>query len=153
MALDAVTYLPDDILTKVDRATMSTSLESRIPLLDHEIFAFACSLPLPYLVDDSGTGKRILRDLLSRYVPLELFDRPKSGFAIPLSSWLRGELRDWAEDLLSAQSLAAHGLFDANRLAVIWQQHLNNRTDWSFHLWGILMFQAWFRDHRSWVRT
>ena len=139
-------YLPDDILVKVDRASMAVSLEVRSPILDYRLVEFAWSLPLDMRVDHSG-GKRILKKVLNRYVPAELTDRRKKGFGIPLADWLRGPLRDWAEALLEPPRLADECLFDPSAVRQVWRQHL---TGWRNHaqlLWSILMFQAW---HESW---
>lgn len=138
-------YLPDDILVKVDRASMAVSLEVRCPILDHRVVEFAWSLPLDMRVDHRG-GKRILKKLLNRHVPAELTERSKKGFGIPLAEWLRGPLRDWAEALIDRERLAGEGLFDPTAVRRVWQQHL---TGWRNHaqlLWSILMFQAWYES-------
>ena len=140
---DLTWYLPDDILTKVDRAAMACSLETRIPMLDRRIVEFALALPTN-LNMEGGVGKQVLRRVLDRHVPRELIDRPKQGFAVPLGSWLRGPLRDWAEPLLAEQRLKEQGLWHTNRVRWFWHEHLSGREDYSFELWGVLMFQAWF---------
>lgn len=145
MHADAVTYLPDDILAKVDRAGMAVSLESRIPFLDPEVSALACRIH-PSLKIGNGGGKAILKQLLYRYVPRELVDRPKAGFAIPVGLWLKGPLRDWAEDLLSETALSVNSLFDARTVRKRWQAHLAGREDATQPLWSVLMFQAWQRS-------
>ncbi|MGH6785612.1 MAG: asparagine synthase (glutamine-hydrolyzing) [Novosphingobium sp.] len=142
MHADAVTYLPDDILAKVDRASMAVSLESRVPFLDPAVTALACRIA-PSLKFADGGGKAILKQLLYRYVPRELVDRPKAGFAIPVGVWLRGPLRDWAEDLLSERALTQDGLFDAAVVRARWHAHLAGREDATQPLWSVLMFQAW----------
>jgi len=144
MHADAVSYLPDDILCKVDRAGMAVSLESRIPFLDPQVTALAARVS-PSLKFANGGGKAILKTLLYRYVPRELIDRPKAGFAIPVGVWMKGPLRDWAEDLLSERALGEDGLFDAKVVRARWQRHLDGREDATQPLWSVLMFQAWKR--------
>lgn len=148
MYWDLLTYLPDDILVKVDRAGMSVSLESRIPFLDHSIVEFAWSLPIEYKVKN-GLGKKILRSLLEKYVPKELVDRPKMGFGIPLDSWLRGPLREWAESLLSQNRLSDEGYFSPRIIRQYWQEHLSGAHNWQYHLWDILMFQDWLEKFHN----
>ena len=140
---DLVSYLPDDILVKVDRASMSVGLETRAPLLDYKVIEFSRSLPTSMKIDGGG-GKLILRKLLSRYVPQHLIDRPKQGFGIPHSEWIRGPLKDWAEHLLDENLLRQQGFFDVAKVRKKWKLHCDRRQDWGYHLWSILMFQAWF---------
>jgi asparagine synthase (glutamine-hydrolysing) len=145
---DLAHYLPDDILTKVDRATMHAGLESRAPFLDHRVVEFAFSLPDSLLVKN-GTGKLPLRGILHRLVPRKLFERPKSGFSIPVGEWLRGPLRDWAESLLSDAALGAHGLLDPTTIRQTWSLHLSGLQNAESRLWSVLMFQAWYFATRS----
>lgn len=142
MLLDFQNYLVDDILVKVDRASMATSLEVRAPFLDHRVVELAWSLPMEMRYDASG-GKRVLRELLRRYVPPELTDRPKMGFGVPVAQWLRGSLRPWAEALLEPGRLAQDGLLEPEAVTRLWKQHLCGWDDHSDVLWSILMFQAW----------
>jgi len=140
--LDFIGYLPDDILVKVDRASMSVGLEARSPILDRRVVEFAWSLPENYLVDVAG-GKRILRAVMAKYVPQHLTDRPKRGFGAPVEDWLRGPLRDWAEDLLDPARLREQGLFAPSEVRSVWSQHLAGWRNHANLLWALLMFQAW----------
>ncbi len=144
--LDTVSYLPGDILTKVDRASMAVSLEVRAPLLDHRLAAFAWSLPLSLKIRN-GDAKWVLRQVLYRHVPPALVDRPKSGFSIPVGGWLRAELRDWAEDLLDERKLREAGIFNPAPIRARWKQHLDGVRNGQYALWSILMFEAWRRRH------
>ncbi len=142
MCQDLVTYLPDDILVKVDRAGMAVSLETRMPLLDHRLIEFALQLPLDYKLR-GGRSKAVLRDVLARHVPPALTERPKMGFGVPLGRWLCGPLRDWAEALLAPAALADGGLLDAALVRRMWQEHVGRQREWQSQLWAVLMFQAW----------
>lgn len=145
---DMQSYLPDDILVKVDRAAMAHSLETRVPFLDHRIIEFSLSIPMKYKIR-GGQSKWLLRQLLSRHIPSELFERPKQGFTLPLAEWLRGPLRDWAEDLLSTQSLNTTAIFDSDKVTKAWQQHLSKRFNHQRGLWTILMLLSWLRNSNS----
>jgi asparagine synthase (glutamine-hydrolysing) len=147
MYSDAVSYLPDDILCKVDRAGMAVSLESRIPFLDHRVAELAARIPLSMKIQ-GGTGKVILRRLLYRQAPQALFDRPKAGFAVPVGEWIKGPLRPWAEELLSPARLNQEGYFDADLVQARWRSHLSGEKDSTQALWTVLMFQAWLADNR-----
>ena len=145
MLLDTLTYLPDDLLTKVDRASMSVSLEVRVPLLDPEVFTLAWGLPDSARIRD-GQGKWILRQVLSRHVPTELFERPKMGFGVPLGRWLSGPLQPWASELLDPSALRSQGYLQPEAIIALWNEHSSGRTDCSAQLWPILMFQSWLNE-------
>lgn len=143
MYIDSKRYLPDDILVKVDRAAMAVSLETRVPMLDHRVVEYAWTLPLEYKIRN-GQTKWVLQQVLEKYVPRNLFDRPKMGFGVPIDQWLRGPLRSWAGDLLGGSMLAKHGLLNAKAVNKKWQEHQSGGRNWQYHLWDILMFQAWY---------
>jgi asparagine synthase (glutamine-hydrolysing) len=147
MFFDQISYLPDDILVKVDRASMAVSLEAREPLLDHRLIEFAWRLPLHTKLRN-GEGKWILKKLLSRYVPPSLVERPKMGFGLPIDHWLRGSLRDWAESLLGEERLRADGFFDVAAVRDKWKAHLARQGEWQQYIWTVLMFQAWLDARR-----
>ena len=146
MAIDMVSYLPDDILVKVDRAAMGVSLETRTPFLDHDVFEFASKIPLEMKLN-KGVSKKVLRDVLYKYVPKDLIERPKMGFGVPISVWLKGPLKNWAEALLDSSLLEQQGLFQVSIVRTMWTEHISGARNWQSQLWTILMFQAWFIEN------
>lgn len=148
MFADSSNYLPDDILVKVDRAAMGVSLETRVPLLDHRVVEWAWSLPQSFK-SQHGHSKWVLRELLYRYVPKTLVDRPKMGFGVPIAEWLRGPLRDWAEDLLDPAQIKNEDFLNPEPIQSKWREHLTGASDWAYHLWDVLMFQAWLRHQKG----
>jgi asparagine synthase (glutamine-hydrolysing) len=148
MLTDLTNYLPDDILTKVDRASMAIGLEARVPLLDHRVVEFVWRLPLHFKVRD-GKTKWALRQVLYQHVPAELVERPKMGFGVPVDLWLRRPLREWAEDMLAPEKLERHGLFSVEPIRKKWKEHVSGARDWHYLLWPVLMFQGWLADTSS----
>jgi asparagine synthase (glutamine-hydrolysing) len=148
MYADLIAYLPDDILVKVDRASMGVSLEARVPFLDHRVIEFAWRIPLQFKLH-RGITKWILRQVLYRYVPRQLVDRPKSGFAVPVSTWLRGPLREFGEDMLAESRLRQDGWFDPRIVRTLWREHLQGRRNWEQPLWSLLIFQAWLAEQNA----
>ena len=146
MAYDLISYLPTDILTKVDRAAMSVSLETRIPFLDTDVIEFSASLPIQFKIRN-GVSKWTLREVLYKHVPKDLIERPKMGFGVPLAEWLRGPLKDWAESLLEEKRLHQEGFFNVEFVRDKWLEHLSGNRNWSFQLWNVLMFQAWLENN------
>lgn len=146
--LDSVHYLPDDILVKVDRASMAHSLEARVPLIDHRVYEFSWRLPALMKVRD-GKSKWILRQILAKYVPPALFDRPKMGFGVPIDHWLRGSLRDWAEEMLNPARMRQEGYLNPDPIQQIWKKHLEGPLSYHYWLWDVLMFQSWLRGREA----
>ena len=148
MVLDILNYLPNDILCKLDRAAMFNSLEARVPFLDVDMINFALQLPLNMKIRN-GQGKWIIRQLLNKYLPNKLFKRPKMGFGIPIDGWLRSDLKEWASDLINQNNHKDHGLFDKKIINMMWNEHLNGKNNWQYHLWNILTFESWYINNRK----
>lgn len=142
MYMDTISCLPDDILTKVDRASMGVGLEARVPILDHRVVEYAWRIPVEMNFKE-GANKRMLRKILYQYLPAQMFERPKMGFAVPIDSWLRGPMRDWAENLLNEERLSREGYFNPIPIRRKWREHLSGKRDWQYSLWSVLMFQGW----------
>ena len=147
MLTDTKSFLTEDILVKVDRAAMAVSLETRVPLLDSDIYKFAWSLPMSMKSNDLE-GKLILKDVLKRYLEPKLFERPKMGFGVPVGDWLRGPLRDWAEELINEKRIKDQGLLSHKTVRKCWQDHLEGKRNWQNKLWSVLMFQSWLDEQK-----
>ena len=146
MIMDMITYLSNDILTKVDRASMSSSLETRMPYLDHRVIEFSFKLPLEFKIKNNKS-KIFLKNLLSQYVPAKLFERPKSGFSMPIGDWLKTDLRNWSSELLDESNFKSYEFLDFAKAQSIWKEHLNGKKNHEKLLWNILIFQSWYRQN------
>lgn len=147
MTNDTISYLPDDILVKVDRAAMYNSLETRVPFLDHRLIEFSATIPIKYKINKYNT-KIIIRNLLYKFIPKNLFTNKKIGFGVPLASWLRGPLKDWANELLSENRIKADGILDYNKIKIKWDEHLSGKRNWEFLIWDVLVFQLWYSKNK-----
>lgn len=145
MLVDSQSYLPDDVLVKVDRAAMAASLETRVPMLDHRFIELALRMPLNLKIRE-GSGKWALKQILYKYVPQHLLERPKTGFGVPIDHWLRGPLREWAEALINEHKLVQQGLFNVSVVKKYWQEHLSGGRNWQYPLWNLLIFQSWLSE-------
>jgi len=144
--LDIISILPDDMLVKVDRATMSVGLEARVPLLNHNLIEFMAMIPSD-LVSTRSRSKQLLRNVLARYIPSKMIQRPKMGFSMPIDQWLRGPLRGWAESLLEPSKLRSEGYLNPREVQRIWQEHLSGLRNWSLFIWAVIMFQEWLEAY------
>ena len=152
MLKDLFFYLPSDILVKTDRASMANSIETRTPFLDHEIAEFSTKLPLEMKAFSnkiSRSGKIILKDILKKYIPEDMFIRPKAGFSVPIGRWIKSPLKEWANDLLSEKKINEQGFLDYKLIKYMWDKHLNDQYDYTPQLWCILMWQAWLEKNRT----
>ena len=145
MYKDILSYLPDDILCKVDRAAMASSLETRAPFLDHRVVEFALGMPIELKIRNNK-GKWALREILYKYVPKDMIERPKTGFSIPIGDWLRGPLKEWAEDLLDNDKIESQGFLKPENVSSIWKLHKSGKYDYTSRIWSILMFQSWLEN-------
>jgi len=148
MATDLITYLPNNNLTKVDRAAMANSLETRVPLLDHRVVEFALSLPMEYKLRN-GVDKWVLREVLYKHVPKSLIERPKMGFGVPLASWLRGPLKEWCEELINPKRLNEEGFFNSEIVITKWKEHISGKRNWENQLWDVMVFQSWLDEQKN----
>ena len=147
MYIDQLTYMPNDILVKLNRASMASSLETRIPFLNHNLVELSWRVPENLKIKNKK-GKWILREILKNYIPEDLYERPKSGFAIPLAQWLRGPLKEWANSLINKKTINEEGYFYFENIEKMWSEHLTGRYDWSSRLWCILIFQSWLSKEK-----